>query len=55
MRMPMRMNLSMYAGPMPRPVVPIFSVVLLPDHVELFVVRHDQVGVVADQQPAGRC
>ncbi len=24
MRIPVRMNLSMYAGPIPRPVVPIF-------------------------------
>ncbi len=49
----MRDALSMYAGPMPRRVVPISlrAEPALARAVEVAVVRHDEVRVAADEQP----
>ena len=53
-RMPRRATLSAYAGPIPREVVPIFRLPRLAsgEHVELAVVRQDEVRAVADHQAA---
>ena len=52
MRMPMRLILSAYAGPMPRPVVPSLALAeeALGDLVDGGVVRRDHVRVGADDQ-----
>ena len=50
--MPMRLILSAYAGPTPRPVVPIFALAeeALGHLVDHLVIGGDDVGVRADDQ-----